>query len=510
MNVRDRRIRRLHLACEREEHARRGQTMLADGLRTASLDDEGRIIVIRSLALGRISPLASATEWSLCVERRVRAARANAVFAADAAAKGAAAVWFPNQIELWVMLAARAAGGAPCREWFWPLAAPGWNANLSTSETLRLAFQKLAAEGGLMATFLLARRLARNGTLLLLLRVVSPGDFGLVLPTEDSLAATEPVADNAPRGRPLLSAVWESLVLAFLAEAQPDDARVTWLVAAALYSDAAVLPPDVELRRRARTVLQSLIHLHRQHGESGSLAQDGVEANRFPTKEESSTIESPTPLPTSDPQGELTGYGGLFFLIPLFIKLGVARLSRPGGAAWQALRLVFERCCHGREDNLHRLLPDGGECPDTFFLPPLFQADARRFWLARHRCRGCVLLDATGRLPIASWRRGDDSPARDLIRKHRIRRATTFPSELEPAAVALALGAHRLCRKQVGLGLKTVVRRPARLVLTPTHIDVFFRPGEMDVRIRRAALDIDPGWVPWLGRIVSFHYSRSD
>jgi hypothetical protein len=27
-----------------------------------------------------------------------------------------------------------------------------------------------------------------------------------------------------------------------------------------------------------------------------------------------------------------------------------------------------------------------------------------------------------------------------------------------------------------------------------------------DVRIRKAGLDLDPGWVPWLGRVLSFHY----
>jgi hypothetical protein len=26
------------------------------------------------------------------------------------------------------------------------------------------------------------------------------------------------------------------------------------------------------------------------------------------------------------------------------------------------------------------------------------------------------------------------------------------------------------------------------------------------LEIRLAGLDLDPGWVPWLGRVVSFHY----
>jgi hypothetical protein len=27
-----------------------------------------------------------------------------------------------------------------------------------------------------------------------------------------------------------------------------------------------------------------------------------------------------------------------------------------------------------------------------------------------------------------------------------------------------------------------------------------------DLRIRRAGLDIDPGWIPWFARVVTFHY----
>jgi hypothetical protein len=31
--------------------------------------------------------------------------------------------------------------------------------------------------------------------------------------------------------------------------------------------------------------------------------------------------------------------------------------------------------------------------------------------------------------------------------------------------------------------------------------------GAADLRVRRRGLDRDPGWVPWYGRIVAFHYA---
>ena len=60
--------------------------------------------------------------------------------------------------------------------------------------------------------------------------------------------------------------------------------------------------------------------------------------------------------------------------------------------------------------------------------------------------------------------------------------------------------------EHVELTLEEVVRRSAAVTCTRTHVDVVFDMESSEVAIRRAGLDIDPGWVPWLGRVVSFHY----
>jgi hypothetical protein len=39
-----------------------------------------------------------------------------------------------------------------------------------------------------------------------------------------------------------------------------------------------------------------------------------------------------------------------------------------------------------------------------------------------------------------------------------------------------------------------------------TDLDVSLPLEEADIRVRRAGLDLDPGWVPWFGRVVRFHY----
>ena len=47
---------------------------------------------------------------------------------------------------------------------------------------------------------------------------------------------------------------------------------------------------------------------------------------------------------------------------------------------------------------------------------------------------------------------------------------------------------------------------PARLLANETHLDLDLMTRQVNIVIRRVGLDIDPGWVPWLGRIVAFHY----
>jgi len=46
----------------------------------------------------------------------------------------------------------------------------------------------------------------------------------------------------------------------------------------------------------------------------------------------------------------------------------------------------------------------------------------------------------------------------------------------------------------------------ARLRASETHLDLDLDATSADLAVRLAGLDFDPGWVPWLGRVVAFHY----
>ena len=75
---------------------------------------------------------------------------------------------------------------------------------------------------------------------------------------------------------------------------------------------------------------------------------------------------------------------------------------------------------------------------------------------------------------------------------------------------AMQLVAGYWLRRHCAISLRTLVKRPGRVVMTPTHWDVIFDLNQTDLRLRRSALDINPGWVPWLGRVVQFHFEHMD
>jgi hypothetical protein len=66
----------------------------------------------------------------------------------------------------------------------------------------------------------------------------------------------------------------------------------------------------------------------------------------------------------------------------------------------------------------------------------------------------------------------------------------------------------RYLRRYAKTSPRRLVRRPALVHATPTHIDLCFDARWVELEVRLAGLDLDPGWVPWLGRVVNFHYDE--
>ena len=69
-------------------------------------------------------------------------------------------------------------------------------------------------------------------------------------------------------------------------------------------------------------------------------------------------------------------------------------------------------------------------------------------------------------------------------------------------------GLDRWLRRRTGLSLARLVWKAGWLRFGDGRLTVRFLPDSVDLRIRRQALDVDPGWTDWLGLSVRYLYAE--
>ncbi len=227
------------------------------------------------------------------------------------------------------------------------------------------------------------------------------------------------------------------------------------------------------------------------------------------------TERAPAHRLTGWPHAQPTAAGGLLFLLPVLGRLGHAEWLEAHPAWARAgilspiLKLVLSRLRIAREDPAWALAvalaPPRSRAPTSFTAPAglLSLAQTGRPW----RLAATRLYDGSGRLLLAAWRRMPSRASRALLSQVPLVAASHVDGVLSDlVAEAWLTACHRWLRRVAGIGLADLVLRPAGLAATPTHIDLHFDLRATDLRVRRAGLDLDLGWVPWLGRVVAFHY----
>jgi hypothetical protein len=466
-----RQVRRLRIKCARNEHARHGQILLEDALRTASLRDESRLIIVKRLTLGQFSTRDSATSWSRRLEESIRTQAPEPVTYEHPADEQVSIVSFASPLEPWLLLARNTIAGRACTQWYWRSTLVGWNPSRPVPETLRLCFKTLAAKGGISGTLLLAQHLRTADSLLTLLAALTEAD--LVPLKADLLNTTDsniPLSATATHSIALTETMPTAAEQSFLCSANPNILRSAWLAAARIsqnQSSSPALFQEVPSPKRIEKVLQHWrLSVSTNRFYTADFPSDHtplVTEKRPPASQQSNNQSSPTiappekqePVqpaestkPDSLPERAFTQAGGLLFLIPLLQRSGlpsfVATLppEERSSFPWQILATALQ---HARIDE-----------PDPFAI-------------------------AMSELP-----------------------ATPHPSGI------WLIRANRLALKLTGLNLRHIVRRPALATISPQQIDLFFRTNEADLRLRRTGLDVDPGWVPWLQRVVRYHFNRED
>jgi hypothetical protein len=579
-----RRVRHLRLTASDEALVRRGALLLEDALRTASLPggDDGRLIVVRSLALGTIDSRGSSASVALALEQSWRRLAASAVHAEDSAAPHQPAVYFRDRAEALTLLAVRLASGRDTGAWFWPLAVPGWRPGIPAGDAFRLVLAA-ALDGSVPAAAMLGlvAALLDRGALSPLLAALHPGDGPALLA---ALGLTRPARPASGRAAdfslPPLTPAWTSILTRWVRVWGAQDARSAWLAALALIVDtpARLLDPEFVVRaeRLAALVAQSepappeaqtLAATPRETApraipaaEREAATEDGPPqppaadaqpdhaAARAPQPdtargefarprppapaqidaEQPAGDDQPAPAPAKTwsrthgpaPGASYTRFAGLALALPLLSHLGIAGaieadpkladLDLPGriltalarGARIPAddpIRAAFTR--HGRL-----------RAPCPYAAPAAWRSGLTKAgplavcgMIGRPAVR--VLCEADGRLALALWHGEMPQVVAAALDDGTVSGAP-LPQRSDVAVLvgAWQVAARRWLAAYTDVTLGGLIRRPGYIALTRTHLDVFFALRDADIRVRRAGLDLDPGWLPWYGRVVLFHY----
>ena len=477
MGAADRTVQRLHLRAPSAQAAVRAVHRLEDALRCASLPDVGeRVLLVRRLHLGRLPEGLSSQSLSLLIEQRVAAIGGEWVQGGEARAAQADTVFFASHLQAAQTALRRRAQGVALSAWYWPLALPEVVVQAAPAAFLEQLVEGLCSHASAPATLpawvadavagghadWLVRHLPASAVHRLLGASAVQGAPASAAP------AVQPTDWVMPSGLtvrlPAHSPRW---VHAVLGAAQWRPAAARGLAGTAAWSEAVnplpingptqpmagtsaspVSEPTAVLATH-RPVADAAAYpsSHRAVGRSGSTAEIGTgEATQLSIKD---------PLVASDAAAWAalpTRCGGLLFVLPVLQRLGFAE--------WQAAHPDVPLCVAVLQQLLHRLA-----------LPP-------------------------------------DDPAWALVTSLPVPVPVPVDGAPAPAVEHWVKAVRSHLRRQARIGLASLCLRPAHLSWSPSHLDVHFALASADLRVRRLGLDVDPGWLPWLQRVVAFHFVR--
>jgi hypothetical protein len=508
-----RRVRSLAIRAPSREAGERVRARLEDAFRTASLGiDASAHVVVRRLDLGVVDELASAQALALALERAVRGVRTEIVRWDAPGAERASAVFFADEVEALAAFAALRARGLDSSAWFWRSAVRGLAPGRAPEDDVRAALHAAlehAPPGPAVARVLEAIVLA--GAAQTLAAVITPGEAGSIAaacgwPTPERPEACPAEIASCP-------APWRGAIAALAAVLPRADARVALLgLAAVARSRPALAATPLHAPTAARWTEEAAT-TPRRAAAGAPDAPAGVERRRALEIDEA-------PVPTgaaSRPGGEggdadlttATELGGLFFLVAVLARLGLPQFLAEHPAAadtpWRIFLAIAAQLGAERDPLALALAEElDPEQPalSGFALPsttvealahePVRALDGRSTrdangWLVRLAPRG-----SSRAAPRHDSPRVGDDPALD-----RALLADAWCVAIERWLAAYA---------PPELDVASLVRRPALFRATATHWDVVFALADADLRVRRLGLDSDPGWTPWLGKVIAFHF----
>jgi hypothetical protein len=413
--------------------------------------------------------------------------------------------------------------------WFWRLAVPGYEPAMPRDEALRVALGvALDSSAGPAAGLAVLRRLLRAGALDPLLGALRFQDGPRMLRAFGWGSPRAPVPGEMLQGySETPSGLLATVARRWLGRWGAQDARSQWLACVAHSIQWPAIAGQPELPQRALAWVQALIAEQSEHssvppagpqthrGNPAALSGGQRNAEVRPTRsglnfddESAATARLVNELRrddgnTAEPfQAKAVDTEGA--------EPGLREHIDPEAAGVEALD-SFASPAVGSEaagaEDAERAIPIHTRWAGLFFLVPVMERLGMARWLEEHPQAAQWSLPALVLQALAlrlEAHPGD--PALASLGELPAPSSDAIQAMVEPWMRAM----RRYSRRVARIGLRSLICRPGRIVFTETHIDVIFRLEHADIRVRRLGLDIDPGWVAWLGRVIRFHYLGGD
>jgi hypothetical protein len=514
----DRHVRRSYLRLQERTSLHRISFSLEEALRLAWLpgEDEGRVYYFRRVSLSHLPSDGERKSWQEKVQRTLNHVATAAVHGADRRAASAEAVFFFSYQEALEHLLHRLVHRATDDAWFWPLID-----GTSASESRRARVADVIERIRLLpaSDVAVAQAVFQGPVPLNVLELLS------AIPVDKCLSWLRQLGDAeviAPAVSGLPAATIESLQHASQRFGRSDP-RTLWLASLAVLSAYPVSRNNGTTIPRANAILSQL-----------SAPPQELPGSGDPSK--SDNLNLPRAIEFEDQNGakredrnfdrRLSGVDGMTDALidelpPLHADMAVAKMNAHNDGAHTDGFILGQHTANAGLYFLLNALSGLGIALAVKSTPAFVEYGlvVRIIeQLARHA--GVNPED-----PILGWARAERSTdvatagGRDVsfdVRSNpKIWPPNLAPSrrhyfDTEDMVRVWSLAVRRWCWRTAGIAVRDIVNRHGSVSLNRTDLDVFFALNAADLRIRRAGLDIDPGWLSWFGRAVRFHYTQSD
>jgi hypothetical protein len=514
----NRRIRQLRIKSQDENSISADINALQDAFNIASMPGlpPSGLLLVKKLDLGSFHTRTTSMAISQLIDEKLRSECYQPVCVDQLESPQQNVVWFSDSTEVAFALLELVIKGQTPTAWYWRVVFPSLSVSNDLSNVLNVVSRELPqSEIKPLALAGMMKRLIFHQTIESILEIIT-------LPLAQTMVRAvrlyprlipvfETKSDKQSVYLPVIANNWLEVIKNIIQIHGGDDPRCHWLAFSALVTtnpaliESRLIWPSItnliekialnEYRSKRKLIVgknegfTEFRKTFRQEKSGGG--ELDIEAIGEPFRDNQDTafhesIEQANMPDSIDAEFKFEGlfgceYSGFGFLIPLLDMLLIDELLAENPLLIEInfpvriLHLVAKRFGIDAQHPLLQALPKSAENADQRVENFVAPEDWKAF--------------------VSSTKNFDSQLYRPTIR------------QLE---IVVQLLMSRFLYRFAKISLRSLIMREGQIAITRTHFDILFDIDQLDIRIRKTGLDINPGWVSWLGMVVQFHYLEKD